>query len=139
MIQKRDQVADQATGEILNHKGKRLDELGRELPDPTVMDPPIGYIPQPPLHELIRQMVVSEQLRLAAEAEGLESFEDADDFDVDDETDPSSPWEEQFDPPEPLIPDAPESQPAEAATTPQPQSAAPAQTPVSGVPSGSPT
>lgn len=94
-----DLKVDPNTGEILNHKGVRLDEWGREIPDPRPMAPPLGYIEQPPLHVLIRQMIQSERLAQEAQAAGAGSFEEEDDFDVeDDDYDPSSPWEENFDP-----------------------------------------
>ena len=65
-----------------------LDEKGNEVPDPTPMEPPVGFVSQPPLREQIRQMVLSERLRLEAEAAGAETFEEADDFDVPDDQDP---------------------------------------------------
>lgn len=76
------------------------DERGREIPDPTPMQPPVGYNRQPSLSEQIRAMVVSEKLRLEAQAAGLETFEEADDFDVGDdfEQERSSPYEANFDP-----------------------------------------
>ena len=67
---------------------KGLNELGEETPDPTVLEPPVGFIQQPPLREQIRQMVLSERLRQEAEAAGQETFEEADDFDVADDEDP---------------------------------------------------
>lgn len=92
---------DPNTGEILNVKGKPLNEHGQELPDPTPMAPPIGFKRQPTMVEYIRDMVRSERLRQEAEAMGHESFEEADDFDVgdDDDFDPKSGWENDFDPP----------------------------------------
>lgn len=75
-----------------------LDEKGREIMDPIPMAPPIGYQRQPSLAERIRDMVRSEQMRLAAGEMGAETFEESEDFDVDDEYDPTSPWEEEFDP-----------------------------------------
>lgn len=89
---------DPSTGEILDYMGRRLNAHGQELPDPTPIAPPIGYTRQKPLHQLIREMVQSEQLRVAAEQSGMETLEEAEDFDVDDDYDPSSPWEENFDP-----------------------------------------
>lgn len=89
---------DPRTGEILSAKGARLDALGRELPDPTPIAPPVGYQRQKPLHELIREMVRSEKLAQEAAELDAGSFDDEDDFDVDDDYDPSSPWEENFDP-----------------------------------------
>lgn len=86
---------------VLDEDGAIISELdghGREVLDPTPMAPPIGYTRQVPLHLQIREMVRSEALRQAAEAEGMESFEEADDFDVDDDFDPRTPFENEFDP-----------------------------------------
>lgn len=79
-------------------KGKPLTPDGDEMLDPTPMAPPIGYKRQIPLHEQIRAMVRSEKLAMEAEAAGAETFDEADDFDIDDEMDPSSPYEANFDP-----------------------------------------
>lgn len=76
----------------------KFDEKGRELPDPTPMAPPVGFKKQPTMVEMIRNMVRSEALRQAAAAQGQESFEEADDFDVGEDVDPSAPYEEQFEP-----------------------------------------
>lgn len=70
-----------------------------EWPDPRPVAPPIGYVPEMSLAERIRAMVRSEHLRYAAMQGGMETFEEADDFDVDDDFDPSSPYEMFFDPP----------------------------------------
>lgn len=75
-----------------------LDEFGREIPDPTPMAPPVGYSRAPTMVEIIRQQIQGERLKAEAAAMGKESWEEADDFDVGDDYDPSSPWEEQFDP-----------------------------------------
>lgn len=98
-----------------------LDEHGREMPDPTPIAPPVGYNRQPSLAEQIRAMVRSERLRQEAEAQGFETFEEADDFDVGDDLDPSSPYEEVFDPlPDPPA-EVPASPPSEAASETQPE------------------
>lgn len=76
----------------------KLDDKGREILDSTPMQPPVGYKRQPSLAETIREMVRSERLAQELAASGHETFEEADDFDVDDEYDPTSPWEEHFDP-----------------------------------------
>lgn len=93
--------------ELLNKgKGKQLDEEGREVPDPRPVAPPIGYVKQPSMVEHIRSLVRSTMLQQAAEAAGMETFEDADDFDVDDEQDdPRTPYEAVFDPPAPTLPE----------------------------------
>lgn len=89
-------VVDTETGEVLY---PYLDELGREINDPTPMEPPLGYVRQPSLAEQIRDMVRGEKLRMEAEAAGMETFEESDDFDVGDDYDPHSPYENDFDPP----------------------------------------
>lgn len=78
-----------------------LDKYGREMPSPVPIAPPIGYKKSPSLAEQIRAMVISEKLKMEAIAAGQETFEEADDFDVDDDFDPSSPYEVNFDPPLP--------------------------------------
>lgn len=70
-----------------------------ETPDPTPMAPPIGYKKQPSMVDHIRQMVRSEQLRAHADSLGMETFEEADDFDVGDDYEPNSPYENDFEPP----------------------------------------
>lgn len=78
-----------------------LDTHGHEIPDPTPVEPPIGYVKQPSLAEQIRQAILSDRLKREAEEAGLETFEEADDFNVGDDYDPSSPYEETF---EPVVP-----------------------------------
>lgn len=77
-----------------------LDEHGYELMDSVPVAPPLGYKKQPSLADQIRDMVKGELLRREVEAQGKESFDEADDFDVDDDDtyDPSSPYEEVFEP-----------------------------------------
>lgn len=79
-----------------NPKGRRYDEQGRYHPDPTPIAPPVGYVRSPTIAEQIRTMVRSEGLRRHAELQGADTFEEADDFNVGDDYDPRSPWEEQF-------------------------------------------
>lgn len=71
-----------------------LDLDGREMPSPLPVAPPVGYKKRPSLSEQIREMVRSEHLRRAAVESGMETFEEADDFDVPDDEDPASPYEE---------------------------------------------
>lgn len=74
-----------------------LDSSGAEILDSTPMQPPIGYNPQPSMFDVMRKMIADHQRELA-EA-GFETPEEADDFDVDDDFDPTSPYEHDFDPP----------------------------------------
>lgn len=75
-------------------------ESGRELNDPTPVSPPLNYKRAPSLAEQIREMVRSEALAQALRSQGVETFEEADDFDVGDDFDPSSPYEANFDLPQ---------------------------------------
>lgn len=74
-------------------------EDGREVIDPTPMAPPVGYKRQPSMVQLIREMVRSERLAADLDAAGYETFEEAEDFDVGDDFEPNSPYENEFDPP----------------------------------------
>lgn len=103
-------VKDGKTYKIGREERKRfgaLSENGGELLDSTPMQPPIGYNPQPSMFDVMRKMIADHQRELS-EA-GYESPEEADDFDVQDDFDPSSPYEHDFDPPaDPaLIPEVP--------------------------------
>lgn len=88
--------------EVYNRKldGMRHTVDGREVPDPTPMAPPVGFHKQPSLVDQIRQMVRDENTRLAMNKEA-ETFEEADDFDVDDDPHPVGEYdyEENFEPP----------------------------------------
>lgn len=79
---------------------KNKDKAGREIPDPTPMAPPLGYVKQPSMVEHIREMIRGENLRKEALNADMETFEEADDFDVGDDTDPISgyEYEENFEP-----------------------------------------
>lgn len=82
-----------------NSDGRQVhDERGREIPDPTPIAPPVGYRKQPSLHEQVREALLAEKLRMAYEEGKMETFEEADDFDVGDDFDPTSPYEADFDP-----------------------------------------
>lgn len=77
---------------------KYLTKDGREKPDPTPMEPPLGFKKQPSIMDQVAGMIRSERLRREAEALGLESLEESDDFDIGDDFDPRSPYEYNFDP-----------------------------------------
>lgn len=70
-----------------------LNEKGHEVLDPTPMTLPIGATRPESLQDQIARMVRS-AFMLQRQAEGFESPDEADDFNVeDDEGDFSSPWE----------------------------------------------
>lgn len=89
----------------------RLDENGHEMVDPTPLAPPVGYQRQPSMVETIRNMVRSHSLAVEAERAGAETFEEGDDFDVNDpdDYDPPSPYEHNFEPPQAPSPPPPAS------------------------------
>lgn len=105
----------------------KFDDKGRELPDSTPIELPLHWQRPQTIQEQIRSFVRSELSRRAA-AQGEETFEEADDFDVDDDFDPRSPWELNFDqeqeprqtaePPAPAPPPPPPPDPDKAAPTP---------------------
>lgn len=72
-------------------KNLPLNDKGQLVPDPIPMAPPIGYSKQPSMAELIRAQVL--QVSRDAAREGLETEEQADDFDVGDEPEIRSPYE----------------------------------------------
>lgn len=86
LFRRREQTPEeQLRGMLDKMTEKGLDERGRIVVDSTPMSPPIGYKPQPSMVDIVREMVRSERLRQEALSLGLETFEEADDFAVDDE------------------------------------------------------
>ncbi len=76
----------------------KLDENGHEIPDSRPLAVPVGFERPETLAEQVQRLVRG-GLSRAAEADGFESFEDAEDFDIDDEPDdPSTIYETHFDP-----------------------------------------
>lgn len=76
----------------------KLDEKGRELLDNTPVELPLGFEHPESLEERIRRLVRTSVSDHAAES-GAETFEEADDFDIaDDDSDPLTPFEMEFDP-----------------------------------------
>lgn len=80
----------------------QLDDAGNEVGDPTPLAPPAHLRRQMTMSEQIQQMIRRE-VSLRAQDLGYETFEEAEDFDVDDDVrDPHTPYEAVFDPPPPL-------------------------------------
>lgn len=70
-----------------------------ETPDPTPVAMPSGFKRPETLEERIRRLVRSERFNQDLDAAGLETFAEANDFDIpDDPLDPSTPYEPFFDP-----------------------------------------
>jgi len=128
-----DQIRNLFTGEVVSagyvdRLGRPLTPWGAEIPDPIPIAPPVGYKRQPTMVEHIRNMVRSERLKQEAEALGADTFEESEDFDVgDDEDDPHTPYENDFDPPINELREAVEAERAKKAATPRKAPAASAE------------
>lgn len=73
---------------------------GREYPDPVPMAPPVGYTAPPDLMTMIRTMIQSEALRQELAKQDFETFEEADDFEIEgDPIDQLTEYERVFEPP----------------------------------------
>lgn len=82
---------------LVKKLNQRLNERGQEVLDPTPLAIPAGFaIPQTLEQKMARAIRLAS---MAAQSNGYETVEEADDFDCEDDTpDPNSPWELQFDP-----------------------------------------
>lgn len=69
-----------------------LDERGREVPDPTPVEVPLRFRNQESSDDRIRRIIRETMSRMAVDS-GRESFEEANDFDVDEDPDPVSQYE----------------------------------------------
>jgi len=88
---------EQPTESVKTNTG-RHDEFGRELLDGRPMQPPLGYKRTPSLAEQISAMVRNERIQAELRAAGVETFAEADDFNIPDDVDPTSPYEMYFEP-----------------------------------------
>lgn len=71
---------------------------GSEIPDPRPVQLPVGFERPESIQDLIRRLVTDRQIRDDLASSDIESFDEADDFDVMDDIPPTSPYEENFDP-----------------------------------------
>lgn len=75
-----------------------LNERGEEVLDQTPVAIPGGFEKPETMAEMIRRLAPNILSRMA-ENEGMETFEESEDFEIDDDSfDPTSPYEEVFDP-----------------------------------------
>lgn len=76
---------------------KKLTSDGQEIPDPTPVALPVGLKKSESMDERIRR-ILQHSISAQAAKHGLETFEEADDFDIpDDPVDPTTLWEDNFD------------------------------------------
>lgn len=84
-------MIDHNTGEV------RLDSDGREIPDPNQMEMPLGMKRPETLAEQVQRLVRT-SISAHAAMHGAETFEEAEDLEVDEDFDPYTPYEVEFDP-----------------------------------------
>lgn len=65
----------------------KYNDKNEEIPDNTPVEMPLGYTEPESLEQVIARMIAANDFRKSQEAQGMESFEEADDFDVMDEGD----------------------------------------------------
>lgn len=76
----------------------KFSAAGKFIPHTRKKALPVGFKQPEPLAVQVARLVRSEQLKMAAEQAGMETFEEADDFDIpDDPIDPTTPYEQDFD------------------------------------------
>lgn len=87
------------TGEITEVENRRLygPARGRETPSQERLSLPSGFERPLTLQEQVQRLVRT-SLSAYAEAQGMETFEEADDFDIEDDVEPNTPYEVFFDP-----------------------------------------
>lgn len=71
---------------------------GVEYPDPTPVQIPVGFERPESIQETIRRLVRDPAMRADLENADAETFEEADDFDIPDDLEVHTPYEENFDP-----------------------------------------
>lgn len=84
-------VIDQETGVVIQ------DENGHEIPDQTRLEVPLGFKRPETLAEQVQRLVRHSVSEYAA-LHGAETFDEADDLELEDDFDPSTPYEVEFDP-----------------------------------------
>lgn len=68
-------------------------ERNEEILDTTPVEMPIGYERPESLASMIARMINSTELQRAAQKQGLETFEESDDFEMDDDGELVSPYQ----------------------------------------------
>jgi hypothetical protein len=87
-----------AVATVLKKTFGKFDADGAELVDGRSMEPPVGYEPSKSIQEMIAEAVRGREIQRELHEAGAETFEEADDFNVGDDFDPTSPYEAIFEP-----------------------------------------
>lgn len=93
---------DQATGELtfrrISQQDRYLNKAGQEIPDPRPAAPALGKIPETNIRDYIKTLVRNERLQQELDAQGVETFEEANDFEVGEDYFPDSEYENDLEP-----------------------------------------
>lgn len=84
---------------FIRRAARALSPNGREALDPTPVAIPVGFKRPPSLEEQIKRLVADRDIQRSLSEAGVETFEEANDFDIpDDPPDPRALDEEWYDP-----------------------------------------
>lgn len=94
---------DPQTGEVrfskrISMQDRYLNKAGAELPDPRPAAPSLGKKPEMHIRDYIRTLVKSERLQQDLDNQGVETFEEANDFEVGEDYFPDSQYENDLEP-----------------------------------------
>lgn len=106
-----------------------ITEDGREVLNPLPIAPPVGFVEGPSLLEQFEEKMAA-RFRMLQEDQEIDTPEDFEDFDVDEDQEPDSPYTVVMHDEFPSVPPAdPEPAPAEPAPEPAPAEPAPVKPP----------
>lgn len=90
-------VFQQLTNEDGEIVSSGQNDVGQEMPDPTPMALPLGMSHHATLADMIQRMLRHQLMAQAATEEGFDTFEEGEDFDIeDDPLDPHTQYEKNF-------------------------------------------
>lgn len=94
---------DPTSGELtftkrISNSDRYLNKAGQEIPDPRPAAPALGKKPGMNIRDYIATMVRSEKMQQELDAQGVETFEEANDFEVGEDYFPDSQYENDLEP-----------------------------------------
>lgn len=96
------ETSDPDTGESIfrriSNAMRYLTKSGQEIPDPRPAAPALGRKPETNIRDYIKTLVHNERLQQELDAQGAETFEEANDFEVGDDYFPDSEYENDLEP-----------------------------------------
>lgn len=77
----------------LDDEGELHFDYSAEFPDGTPVEVPLRFSRPPTLEERMKMFIRSQRMQEVAQAAGMESFQEADDFEIDDPDEALTPYE----------------------------------------------